>query len=46
MRRPASCALLLALTGLAAPGCRAQSVTLAGSMGADKALLVIDGQPQ
>lgn len=46
MRRPASCALLLALIGLAAPGCRAQNVTLAGSMGADKALLVIDGQPQ
>ena len=39
------CTLLLTLLGLAA-GAMAQSVSLQGSMGSNKALLVIDGQPQ
>ena len=38
-------AVVLAMV-LAAPASRAQSVTLAGSMGVNKALLMIDGQPQ
>jgi aspartyl protease family protein len=39
---------IVGLAGLAglAGGVAAQSVTLSGSMGADKALLMIDGQPQ
>jgi aspartyl protease family protein len=44
-RAPAAAALALAAV-LAAPASLAQSVTLSGSMGADKALLMIDGQPQ
>lgn len=38
--------LLAALAALAAPVASAQSVSLSGSMGSDKALLMIDGQPQ
>ena len=45
MRRRADLLALLALLVLAG-GAAAQSVSLQGSMGADKALLVIDGQPQ
>ena len=47
-RRLASAALLGGcVVGVALGGAaHAQSVTLAGSMGADKALLVIDGQPR
>jgi aspartyl protease family protein len=47
MRRQAAPLLLAGLAALgAAAGAAAQSVSLQGSMGASKALLVIDGQPQ
>jgi aspartyl protease family protein len=37
---------LAALLALVAPGASAQSVTLSGSLGSDKVLLIIDGHPQ
>ena len=45
-RRSLAAASLVVAVVLAAPASRAQSVTLAGSMGVNKALLMIDGQPQ
>jgi aspartyl protease family protein len=37
---------LAVMLALAAPGASAQSVTLSGSLGSDKVLLIIDGHPQ
>ena len=45
-RRTLALAGLMSAALLAAPASRAQSVTLSGSMGGNKALLMIDGQPQ
>ena len=44
--RRLACLAAAGLLVLAHPDLRAQSVSLSGSMGADKALLIIDGQPQ
>lgn len=38
--------VLVLVPALVGPGAAAQSVSLSGSMGSDKALLMIDGQPQ